>query len=195
MVTGLLSQLPTGRAGRLLAVLLVLLVLAAGWAAAGAPLLDWYADRADALERRAALARRMESIAADLPRLQRQVQAGQTAGPAPIPVFGGGSDAVAGAALQQTLQDMAAKAGVTLASTEALPPQAEGAYRLIGVRVTTNTPWPNLIHLLLAITQASPVLLVDDLQVHGARGFVRKGGTPLDASFVVMGFRAGGTGT
>jgi general secretion pathway protein M len=185
-----LSRLPTGRAGQAIAVLLVLLLAAAAWLAVASPLLDWHAERADAISRRATLARRMAQIAADLPRLEREAAASAGAGPAPIAVLGGGSDAVAGAALQQRLQDMATQAGTTLSSTEALPPQPLGGYRAIGVRVTINAPWPSLVRLLQAIDTAAPQMLVDDLQVHGAYGFIRDGNAPLNASLSVIGFRA-----
>lgn len=191
MASFTVDRLPTGRSGQIVAVLLVLLVAVLAWSVMGEPLLVWHADRADALERRATLARRMTEVAAELPRLQQQGATGTRAGPAPIALFEGGSDAVAGAALQQKLQDLAAQAGASLSSTEALPPQQLNGYRLIGVRVTLNTPWPNLVRLLQLIDESSPQMLTDDLQVHGNYGFIRDGSAPLDTAFAVLGFRTG----
>lgn len=192
------SRLPAGRAGQALAVLLLVLVLAAMWGAVAAPLLEWHAERADLIERRTTLARRMARLAADLPRLEQQVAgmqaAGVQVGPQQIALLEGRSDAVAGAALQQRLQDMAAKVGARLSSVEALPPQQMGVYRQVGVRVEVNAPWGALVALIEAAEEGSPQMLVDDLQVHGVYGIVREANAPLTASLAVMGFRAGTPG-
>ena len=185
------TRLPTGRPGQLLAVLLVCLALALAWTAVASPLLDWHAERAEALDRRATLARRMAQIAATLPQLQAEANAAAHSGPAPVALLAGSSDAVAGAALQQKLQEMAAGSGLTLSSAETLPPQQSGAYRLIAVRVAVNAPWPGLVKLLQSIDEANPQMLVDDLQLHGQAGYIRQPDAPLDASFTAMAFRAG----
>ena len=188
-----MSRLPTGRMGQVIAVLLVAVLVAACWSGVAAPLLDWHAERGANLERRATLARRMAQIAADLPALE-QAAARPSAGPAKIAVLDGGTDAVAGAALQQKLQELAAQAGAPLASVESLPAEQLGAYRRIAVRASVNAPWPPLVKLLAAIESASPQMLADELEVHGNRGFIRDAAASLDASFVVMGFRAGTAG-
>lgn len=190
-----MGRLPTGRTGQALAILLLLLALGAAWVAVAQPMLAWHADRADALERRAALAQRMARIAASLPALQREAAEAARTGPPPVAVLSGGSDAVAGAALQQRIQDMAGQAGAVLASTEALPAEQQGAYRRIAVRVAVAAPWPVLVRLLASIDAAAPQMLADDLQLHGQRGFIRDAAAPLDASLVIMGFRAGTSGS
>ena len=43
----MIESLPTGRRGQVLAWALLLVVLAAAWAAVAAPLLDWHAERAE----------------------------------------------------------------------------------------------------------------------------------------------------
>lgn len=188
------TRLPTGRTGQVLAVLVLVLVLAAAWAAVAAPLLEWHAERSDLIERRATLARRMRQIAADLPRLEQQAEVTAPVGPAKIVLLEGASDAVAGAALQQRIQDMAARAGASLSSVEALPPQQIGGYRQVGVRVAVTAPWGALVALLQAVADGSPQMLIDDLQVHGGYGLIRDTNVPLTASLAVMGFRTG-TGT
>ena len=47
-----------------------------------------------------------------------------------------------------------------------------------------------MVHVLHAIEQASPQMLVDDLQIHGVRQFGTAREPPLEASFTVLGFRA-----
>lgn len=186
----MMASLPTGRRGQALAVALLGMVLAVAWFAIAAPLLEWHADRNEALQQRGALARRMAQIADTLPTLQRQAAAAAAAGPVAATLIEGSTDAVAGARLQQAIQDMAARAGATLSSTEALPAEPAGAHRRIGVRVALAAPWDVLIQLLRAVGQASPQMVVDDLQLHGVRQFGTQRDAPMDASFVVLSFRA-----
>ena len=183
--------LPTGRRGQALAAGLLLLVLAAAWGAVASPLLALYAERAEALATRAALADRMERVAAGLPELRRQAAAASAVGPAVRVVLPGATDAVAAAAPQGMVQEMAQRGGATLSSIEALPAEQAGAYRRVGLRVTLAAPWPVLVRLLSAIAAASPVMLVDDLQLQTSRRLVRPDDAPLDASLTVLAFRAG----
>ena len=182
--------LPTGRAGQAIAVALLLLVAALAWSSVAAPLFDLYASGADSLAQRATLARRMAQAAADLPALQQASSQSVAAGPPPAALVGGASDAVAGATLQQLVQDMAARAGATLSSSETLPAEPAGTYRRIAVRVALSAPWPVLVGLLRSIAEASPGMLVDDLQLHGTRQIEGTGELPMDASLTVLGFRA-----
>ena len=182
--------LPTGRAGSLLALGLALIVLLTAWFAVAAPLLDWYAERGARLDQRLVLARRMAALAATLPRL-RQAEAGAaTSGIAPSMLLEGATDAVAAATLQERVQDMARQAGVSLASAETLPATPAGAYRRIGLRVSLSGPWPVLVTLLEQVEQASPRMLLDDLQLHGPRMVAPPPNPPLEAGFTVFAFRA-----
>ncbi len=184
-----MGELPEGVRGRVLAVALLVTVLAAAWAGIVAPLTDWYSSRADRLATQATLARRMGEIAAELPELRRL--AASTATSAPVTVLEGATDAVAGAALQQRLQQIGASAGAKLASTEVLPAEQLGAYRRIGVRLAVSAPWPVVVQLLEAITGGSPRMLVNDLQVQSGRGLLGGLEPSLTTTMVVFGFRAG----
>ncbi len=179
--------LPTGRSGRVLALVLLLLALASVWQALGAPLMDWYADRAATIAQREALVQRMAQVAAGLPALQA-ASASPAAAPQPQGLLPGGSDAVAGAALQEAVQGMAAQAGAMLGSTEALPAEPAGTFRRISVRVALSTPWPALVRLLRAMAEATPGMLVDDLQLHSARR-LGPGESPMEATLTVFSFR------
>ena len=150
----MMGELPEGARGRALAVLLLLAVLGALWAGIAVPLTDWYADRTDTIDRQTILARRMTQIAATLPDLRAQATAIQSA--APITVLDGASDSVAGAALQQRLQQIGTSVGGTLASTEVLPGETVGAYRRIGVRLAVTAHWPVIVRLMAAIDANTP---------------------------------------
>ena len=183
--------LPTGRRGKILALGFAVLAAGAGWAGVVDPVLGWHAERAEALAQRQAAARRMAQIARSLPELEQQAAAAATSGPPPGAVLQGTTDAVAGAALQQLVRDMATGAGAVLSSTETLPVEQAGTFRRIGLRIAFSAPWPVLVRLLLAVEQATPMMLVDDLQVRGPRLQVGPSDPALETSLVVLAFRTG----
>ena len=150
---------------------------------------EWRRETSGRLPRRALPepARRSET----LPELRDQARLATTSGPAPgEATLDGASDAIAAAALQGRLQEMAARAGAPLSSAEALPGEAAGAWRRIGVRVSVSAPWPAVVRLLQAVGAASPRMLVDDLQLRAPPLLLRTGTRPMDAGFTVFAFRA-----
>ena len=184
-------DLPTGRNGRILAVLIALVVLAVLWRAIVSPLTGWYDDRSEAIARNQLLASRMAMLVHRLPALRRQAAAaaassGQGGAGALIE---GNSDAVASAAIQEKVSAMAASLGVSLSSTETLAAMREGGFRRIGVRVSLDAAFPLVVRLLQSIETARPSLLVDDLQIHGTRLLGQTDAAPLNVAFTVVGFR------
>jgi general secretion pathway protein M len=165
-------------------------VLATVWIGVVTPLIDWYADRAERLEQRRALAGRMDVIAGGLPGL-RQVAATTVKPGSGSALLDGATDAVAAAALQQVVQDLAERSGASIASAETMPATQVGAYRRIGLHVSMKAPWPDLIRLLLAVEQAEPRMLVDDLHVRGPRPGVQPVDPPLDTTMTLFCFRPG----
>jgi general secretion pathway protein M len=185
----MMDALPTGRAGRLLAVGLLGAVLLSGWFAAAAPLLAWHAERAEALIVQHMQAQRMEALAQALPELQ-EMAASHITGSGPPSLLEGATDAIAGAALQGLLQEMAAQAGATLTSIETRPPATAGSYRRIGLRLSLAAPWPVLMRLLQAVTQARPHMVIDELELHNSQMLGDRGEVLLSAAFVAYAFRA-----
>ena len=183
--------LPTGRRGQALALALTLLVLATLWLGLLAPMLDWYADRTVILSQQRVLASRMAVIAAMTPALQGQLAAAGASAPRSAAVFGGATDAIAGAALQQTVQDMAARGGAIILSAEMLPPAAAGAYKRIAVHVQVSAPWPILVSLLEAILTGTPHMVVDDMNLRPSLNLSKQDSHPLEAGFTVISFHAG----
>ena len=182
--------LPEGARGRALALGIAAIVLASVWLAAGQPLLAAYADRADALERRAALATRMADVAASLPELQREAAARSHDATPAAATLAGASDALAGAALQSRIEGMSSSAGGHLSSTEALPAEQVGTYRRVALRVAVDAPWPVLVRLLQDIERATPRMFIDDLQIRAQPAAEKLREPPLDISFTVLAFRA-----
>ena len=186
------ATLPTGRAGTALAVGLLGSVLLAGWFGGAAPLLAWRAGQAEALAQRQLLAEGMASFAATLPALQRAV-AERSSGTAASVMLKEGTDAIAAAALQGMVRDMAGQAGATLFSVETLPVAAEGSYRRIGLRLSLSASWPVLANLLAAIEQARPRMVVDDLELHQSQLRLGEAEMLLNAAFTLYGFRSDGS--
>jgi general secretion pathway protein M len=185
------SALPTGLRGRLLALALAFLAIAAVYLLIAAPLLNLYAQREARLEQEGMLVPHLEAAAAALPTLRARLAALRTAARTSKVTLDGASDAIASANLEGRIEGLAGKAGVTIGSTESLPVATMGGYRRIGLRLVLSGPYENLINLLAAIEAAAPPLIVDDLQIHGV---LQRPGMPqrgvLDAALDVYGFRS-----
>ncbi len=186
----LARNLPSGRHGRLLAVALLLLALGFVSALVVVPLIDWYRVRTERVVEQQQLLTKQRRLILSLPLLRRQVSQAN-AGSMVDALLGGNNDAIAGAALQAAVQDMATTAGSSLSSTEVLAGEQQGDFRRIGLRVTLNCNWPALVALMRAVEESPKQLLVDDLQLHTIAQLQGAGPQQLNASFVVLGFRSG----
>lgn len=184
------AALPQGRRGRALALVLTLIGLALLWSAVCQPLLDAHASASQALARRQVLASRMAGLAGSLPRLRAAVTALRSQAAPVVAVVEGGTDAIAAATLQGSLEAMASHAGARLTSAEALPAEPAGAYRRLALRVTVDATWSVLIGLLQAVEQATPRMFIDDLQLHAMPAARATRELPLDISFTLLAFRA-----
>ncbi len=138
---------------------------------------------------------RLQAAAAALPALRARVAELQAAARTRKVSLDGASDAVASANLQSRIEGFAASVGATIGSTESLPAEARDGYRRIGLRFALNGPYETLVNLLAKLEEATPPLVVDNLQVHGV---LRRPGLPpaggadlgLDAGLDVYGFRS-----
>ena len=157
--------LPEGRPGRLLALALVLLVVLVLWTAIAAPLLDLYATRTQQLDDERIRAQHMATIAAQAPDLRRQLAARHGAKPVATDLVKGGSDALALATLQGTVQSTAGAAGVEIASIDTLPATLVGGLRRIGLHLHASGDYPALVQFLSRIRDARPAVLADDLAI------------------------------
>lgn len=186
------EHLPSGRRGQALAVGLTVVVLASIWVGVASPLLAWYDGRAQKLADQRLVAARMEAIVRTVPQLLHAAATAQAAtSPSHTLSLEAPSDAVAGARLQQRMQDLAATAGLTLSSVETLPAEQQGAYRRISLRATCAAPWPKLIGLLRSLEESSPRMLIDDLDLGASPDLVHPNGIAINANFTVIAFRPG----
>ena len=188
------NTLPTGRRGQALAIGLTAIMLAVVWFGAIAPVLQWCAGRTEYLQQQHQYAARMTSVAASAPGLQQQLAKAEAA-PPPRSVFEGATEAIAGAALQQAVQDIAARTGAVVLSAEVLPVQPVAGYQRIGVRLTVSAPWPQLIALMQATLEATPRMLVDDLTIRQTDISGGREQRPMEAAFTVNALHAAAPAT
>jgi hypothetical protein len=187
--------LPTGRRGQGLAVGLLLLVLGSLYFLAEAPLVELYQQGEARLEDGRMLLPRLQAVAAGLPALRARVAELRAAARTRKVTLDGASDAIASANLQSRIEGFASSVGATIGSTESLPVETHDGYRRIGLRIALNGPYETLVGLLTKLEEATPPLVVDNLQVHGV---LRRPGLPqtgggdigLDAGIDVYGFRS-----
>ncbi len=131
------AQLPEGPTGRSLALAIAVLAVVLVYFAVVSPVMAFYQDRADDLERRAGMAQRYAALAHDLPALRaadkrwRDKVGGEL-------LLDGDSDAVASASLQAAMKSLVEDAGARLLSAEVLPATAEGNFRRVGLRVVIS---------------------------------------------------------
>jgi len=184
------TSLPTGQRGKILALAITGTLLLLIWLVLISPLIDFYSDQADTLQQRSEIALRMTRLAQRLPDLRNRVQAASSEGTPTVLTLEGSSDAIAAATLQNTLQDMAKVAGASVSSIEIVPAESVGSYRRIGLKLSLNVPWAVLVGYLQTITQASPPMLIDDLEIHASPLPNNPSTQSMDASFTVYAFRA-----
>jgi general secretion pathway protein M len=183
------SDLPNGRRGQALALGISVVVLAVAWVGLASPILGWYGQRQDRLLQRETMAGHMAALADTAPALQRQVAAGSGDGRATL--VEGATEAIAGAVLQQRLQEISERAGVRMTSAEVLATDSAGAYRRIRVHVAVSGPWARLIRLLSDLGQASPSMSVAEMQIGQSRSITTDPVKPLDVSFTAVALYAG----
>jgi general secretion pathway protein M len=185
----LAASLPEGRRGQAWALGMTAVALALLWFGAVAPALAWFADRDDLLSRRQAFARRAAALVETLPALRRQAEELTKDNADAQPLLTGSSDAVAAATLQQKIDELAASAGLRLASEEILPARPAGALRAIAVRVTVTASWKGFVALLLALSSADIPMSADDIQLRRPPTDQKTEGLPIDVTFTVTSWR------
>ena len=189
----LTSHLPGGLRGRLLALGIALCGALLLWAGAVAPVLDWYDSRQDELSRQQAISLRMAALVRTLPALQAAADSTAARSAARrVVLLEGATDAVAAAGLQQRLEEMAGHAELRIGSAEVMPAETIGGFHAIAVRATVTAPWPALIRLLHAIAAADTPMLTENLQIRSLPHNVQETTLPIDVTFTVIGYRAGG---
>jgi general secretion pathway protein M len=142
-------------------------VLAAVYLIVIAPALSLYSRGENSLDEKRMLEPHLRAAAAEVPLLRAQLAEFRRAAATQKLTFDGATDAIASAGLQSRIEGLAGSAGVTIASTEALPAEAQGTYRRIGLRFSVSGTYDSLVKLIAAVQTANPPLVVQNLQIHG----------------------------
>jgi hypothetical protein len=161
-------RLPEGNAGRLAAAGIGLVAAAAVYVLVVSPLTSLYRHQEQSLQERLQLLSRLESAAAELPKLRAADKLWREKTRKGDLLFAGSSDTVAGASLQSTLKDLIEDGGATLESAELLPPETTDKFRRIAVRVSFSGDLDLIATVLEGIEDAHPAIFVDNLDIRGA---------------------------
>jgi general secretion pathway protein M len=178
--------LPGRPASSILALSLLLPVAAIVYFACVSPLLGLYGGQEGRVEERVKLAQRYDALARELPALRNAERNWRDRSGGEL-LLSGSSDALAAAALQSMLKDLAADAGADLRSSESLPPAATESFRKIGVRIVFAGDLKALAEVLRRIETARPILTAGDFDIHNAGD--DEGGGQLSVTLDVYGFR------
>lgn len=177
---------------RLAALALLLAVVVLPYLAVVAPLLAAHAGREAELAELEDKAARLAGLAAardELARQRDELAARRAQGGL---LLSGASEALAAAALQNTLKAAVARAGGELRSTQALAVSEDKGFRRIAVRALLATDAEGLRTLLHAVESARPALVVVGLEVRG-RARMAEGDEPrLDVRIDVAGHLGSG---
>ena len=187
-----MRELPTGPAGRALAMAIAALGLAVFYFLAVSPFLNFYQDQAQQLAQRTEMAQRFKALARDLPDLRvadkkwRDQFGGEL-------LLNGSSDAIASAAIQTMMKSTVEDAGAKLTSAEILPEKTEGDFRRVGIRVAFSGDVKLVSAVLRSLETVHPVLFAGDFDLHaGSEAADDDGGDDgLSVTLDVYGFRAG----
>ncbi len=159
---------------RLAAIGLLVAVLVAVYAFTVAPLVAGYGETERAISQAADLLDRYRRVAASRNLLQARLDelAGRQSESGIY--LGGGTDALAGAELQERVNKTVEANGGRLRSVQILPVKTDGDFRRVGVRVQMNATVAQLASVLYALEAGRTFLFVDNLEVSNRRARRRR---------------------
>ncbi len=139
-----------------------------------APIVAGYAETDAAVAQAAELLDRYRRIAAARPALQERLDALKSRQSEIGAYLSGGTDALAGAELQELVNATVAKGGGGLRSVQILPVKADGGFRRIGVRVQLTATMAQVLRVLHGFEAGSKLLFVAKLDISNRRARRRR---------------------
>ncbi len=139
-----------------------------------APIVAGYGETDAAVAQAADLLDRYRRVAAARPALQERLDALNSRQSEIGTYLSGGTDALAGAELQELVNATVAKGGGGLRSVQILPVKADGGFRRIGVRVQMTATIAQVLRVLHGLEAGSTLLFVDNLEVSNRRARRRR---------------------
>jgi hypothetical protein len=149
---------------RLAALALLFGVVGAGFALLVLPLIGHFSDLRAEIGRQRELLGRFEAFAANKDSAEAVAEQAKAAMQGGL-FLSGETDALRTANLQALVTDVAAKNGIRLSSTRALPVQEQGGLRLIGVQAEFEADLKQLQAITAAVEARRPVLFVQSMQI------------------------------
>ncbi len=163
-----------GWVSRLAALALSAGVVFALYVFVAAPIVAGYAETDAAVVQATELLDRYRRIAAGRPALQERLEALKSRQSEIGTYLSGGTDALAGAELQELVNATVARGGGGLRSVQILPVKADGGFRRIGVRVQMTATIAQVLRVLHGFEAGSKLLFVDKLEVSNRRARRRR---------------------
>lgn len=155
---------------RQLALGLLLLALAMGGLVVGYPLALLLGGASEEIDDLVFRAQRMRRVAAGGEAWRSRAEEIRHRVAEAEQFLGGGTPALAAAALQADLKEKIGAAGGNVASSQATPPKEEEGFTRIGVRTVLTGGTETLRDLLYAVESSRPFLLVSNLNITPQRG-------------------------
>ncbi len=159
---------------RLAAVALSAGVIFAAYVFAVAPILAGYAETDAAVLQAGELLERYRRIASARPALQARLDDLKSRQSEIGTYLSGGTDALAGAELQELVNATVEKGGGRLRSVQILPAKSDGGFRRIAVRVQMTATISQVLNVLYTLEAGLTFLFVDNLEVSNRRARRRR---------------------
>ena len=159
---------------RLAALALSAGIVFAAYIFVAAPIVADYAETDAAVIQTAELLDRYRRVAAARPALQERLNALNARQSEIGTYLSGGTDALAGAELQELVNATVAQSGAGLRSVQILPVKADGGFQRIGVRVQLTATISQVLRVLHGLEAGSTLLFVDSLEVSNRRARRRR---------------------
>ncbi len=186
--------LPTGRRGQFMAVAILLILLLLSYQLVALPAFEAFYEREDAIQDTQNQIRRYRHLLAQAPALESFSERYARQQPLTPLLLTGNNPALAGAVLQQSLQDLAARHQVRVLSLRTRPAEEESHFERIAVEARMQSNIIGLRDLLYDIEQAEPYLFVENLAIRTRPQRRRRTGQDtqslLDTRLVVYGLRS-----
>ncbi len=155
--------------GRTLALLLLVVVLAAGWALVAAPLLDAGRSYKERAERARELITRYNRVAAARAELEKRLAELRRRGRSSRGYLTGARHSLAAAALQERIKATVIRHGGTIRSSQALPPRDEQGRKRLPVRVQITARLAALQKIFHALETVPTYLFIDKVSIRTGR--------------------------
>lgn len=185
-------NLPTGARGRWVALGLLVIVLAVLYRLTLAPLWARYGELAPAIAEQRAQLERYQQLAARSPLLRERLQALRDDPRFTDYLVPGNSAALAAAALQQRLQELAAAQQGRVLSTRVGKPQQDGDFEQVTINARLQIGLAGLQGLLYQLETQAPRLVVRNLTVFRQAARRGRDDDQLDVQLDVYGLRLPG---